>query len=40
MNTAKGRKIGHSIAKPSKIYQNWDFWSENMPSGNPAMQSL
>jgi hypothetical protein len=20
----------------SKIYTNWDFWSENLPSGNPA----
>jgi hypothetical protein len=25
-----------SIARPSKIYPNWDFWSENKPSGNPA----
>jgi hypothetical protein len=21
---------------PSKICQNWDFWCENKPSGNPA----
>jgi hypothetical protein len=25
-----------SIARPSNIHPNWDFWSENMPSGNPA----
>jgi hypothetical protein len=25
-----------SIARPSKIYPNWDFLLENMPSGNPA----
>jgi hypothetical protein len=24
-----------SIARPSKIYPNCDFWSENKPSGNP-----
>jgi hypothetical protein len=23
-----------SIARPSKIYPNRDFWSENIPSGN------
>jgi hypothetical protein len=23
-----------SIQKPSKIYQNWNFWSEKKPSGN------
>jgi hypothetical protein len=23
---------------PSKIFQNWDFWFENIPSGNPASQ--
>jgi hypothetical protein len=22
----------------SKAYQNWDFWYENMPSGNPDQQ--
>jgi hypothetical protein len=27
--------IRFSIAKPSKIYPNWDFWFENKPSGNP-----
>jgi hypothetical protein len=21
------------IPRPSKIYQNWDFWFENVPSG-------
>jgi hypothetical protein len=25
-----------SIARPSKIDSNWDFWFKNMPSGNPA----
>jgi hypothetical protein len=24
-----------SIARPSEIYPNLDFWFENMPSGNP-----
>jgi hypothetical protein len=27
------------ILRPSKIYPNWDFWFENMPSGNPAWQA-
>jgi hypothetical protein len=27
-------KIPSSIARPSKIYPNWDFWFENIPSGN------
>jgi hypothetical protein len=33
---------GHKIyqhrpfSRPSKIYQNWDFWLENTPSGNPG----
>jgi hypothetical protein len=25
-----------SIPRPSKMYPNWDFWSENKPSGNPG----
>jgi hypothetical protein len=25
-----------SILRPSKIYPNWDFWFENIASGNPA----
>jgi hypothetical protein len=25
----------YSIARPSKIYPRWNFWFENMPSGNP-----
>jgi hypothetical protein len=25
-----------SIAKPSKIYPNCDFWFENVPFGNPG----
>jgi hypothetical protein len=24
-----------SIQRPSNIYPNWDFWFENIPSGNP-----
>jgi hypothetical protein len=24
---------------PPKFKQNWDFWSENIPSGNPATQA-
>jgi hypothetical protein len=24
--------------KTPKIYPNWVFWFENMPSGNPALQ--
>jgi hypothetical protein len=27
------------IPRPSKFYQNWDFWFENKPSGNPVTQS-
>jgi hypothetical protein len=23
---------------PSQIYQNWDFWYENTPSGNPGFK--
>jgi hypothetical protein len=23
------------ILRPSKIFPNWNFWFENMPSGNP-----
>jgi hypothetical protein len=29
-----------SILRPSKIYPNWDFWFENIPSGNPAFDVL
>jgi hypothetical protein len=28
-----------SIARPSKIYPNLDFWFENKPSGNPASKA-
>jgi hypothetical protein len=38
-NIPNGHKI-YIIARPSKIYPNWDFWFENMPSGNPALESL
>jgi hypothetical protein len=27
-----------SITRPSKIYPNWDFWFENIPSGNPVLE--
>jgi hypothetical protein len=26
--------------RPSKIYRNWDFWFENIPSGNPVLLTL
>jgi hypothetical protein len=29
-----GRKIYQTFR--SKMYQNWDFWYENVPSGNPV----
>jgi hypothetical protein len=45
-NIPFGRKVDKSalkqyehllhIARPSKIYPNWDFWFENTPSGNPG----
>jgi hypothetical protein len=25
---------------PSKVIQNWDFWFENKPSGNPDREKL
>jgi hypothetical protein len=28
-----------STARPSKNYPNYDFWSENIPSGNPGFIS-
>jgi hypothetical protein len=30
-------KPNFSIPRPSKIYPNWDFWFENIPSGNPVL---
>jgi hypothetical protein len=27
------------IPRLSKIYPNWDFWYENVPSGNPAVNN-
>jgi hypothetical protein len=27
------------VARHSKIYPNWDFWFENIPSGNPEGSS-
>jgi hypothetical protein len=29
-----------SIARPPKIYPNWDFWFENKPSGNPVLKKF
>jgi hypothetical protein len=29
-----------SIPRSSKIYPNWDFWFENMPSGNPGSRQI
>jgi hypothetical protein len=26
-----------SILRPNKIYQNWEFGFENVPSGNPTV---
>jgi hypothetical protein len=46
-NIPNGRKIFQmtqhigittfSIQRSSKIYPNWDFWSEKKPSGNPML---
>jgi hypothetical protein len=38
INISNGRKIYQYCLcnlRPSKIYPNWDFWFENIPSGNP-----
>jgi hypothetical protein len=40
-NIQNRRKIDQMVIKytktrHSKIYPNWDFWFENIPSGNPA----
>jgi hypothetical protein len=37
---AKCPKNTSSIARPSKIDPNFDFWSENIPSGNPAIWAV
>jgi hypothetical protein len=29
-----------TIPRPSKIYPNWEFWSENIPSGNPVLAKV
>jgi hypothetical protein len=29
-------RITPPFSIPSKIHQNWDFWLENIPSGNPG----
>jgi hypothetical protein len=34
------KMLTFSIAKPSKMYPNLDFWFENKPSGNPAFDFL
>jgi hypothetical protein len=28
------------IPRSSKICPNWDFWFENIPSGNPGLDSI
>jgi hypothetical protein len=33
----KEYKQTFSIPMTSKFFSNWDFWFENIPSGNPAM---
>jgi hypothetical protein len=30
------KEMKFSLPRPSQIYQNWDFWFENIPSGNPG----
>jgi hypothetical protein len=49
LNMPSGRKIDKmainkmatiTIARPSKIYPNWDFWFEHKPSGNPDFKIL
>jgi hypothetical protein len=42
LNQQNGHKIYQlsvifSISRLSKNYQNWNFWFENIPSGNPAV---
>jgi hypothetical protein len=27
------------LARSSTIYPNWDFWFENVPSGNPSQHN-
>jgi hypothetical protein len=29
-----------NLARPSKIYPNWELWFENTPSGNPGLESI
>jgi hypothetical protein len=28
------------IARLTKFYPNWDFWFENVPSGNPELHQM
>jgi hypothetical protein len=40
----KGRKIDLTATNYAnvfhcKIYPNWDYWFQNMPSGNPALKA-
>jgi hypothetical protein len=39
-NITNGRKIHKHFPRPSKIYPNCDFWSENKPSGNPGAKDV
>jgi hypothetical protein len=34
-----GHKIDQTAIFLGKIYPKWDFWFENMPSGNPGVNS-
>jgi hypothetical protein len=38
-NYHKCHKI-YQIARPFKNDPNWDFWFENIPSGNPGLESI
>jgi hypothetical protein len=33
-------KVIPTLQDPPKIYPNWDFWFENIPSGDPAKYSI
>jgi hypothetical protein len=37
MAVKKQMSIKYTLQRPSKIYQNCEFWSENIPSGNPVV---
>jgi hypothetical protein len=44
-NIPNGNKIYQmyrhlQLQDPPKFYPNWDFWFENIPSGNPALPAF